>query len=227
MIKISNRLKTISSYIDNKDRVIDVGCDHAYLSIYLKQNKDIYIIATDIVEDAIKNAKQNIKKHQLESKIKIECCDGLSNIKKTDKINTIILSGLGYQKIEKILLDYKDIDNINKLIIQSNNYPSKIRKLLTKKNFYIFDEKLIKENNIIYTILVFKKGYKKYSKRQISLGPILILKKEKLFIEQVKSKIKTNENILKNMPNKYVLKRIKLLIKQKNLKKELNNKNLT
>jgi len=221
MIKISTRLKTISNYIENKDRLIDVGCDHAYLSIFLKLNKDVYVIASDIVEDAIKNAKKNIKKYNLESKIKIKCCDGLSGIKKTDKINTIIISGLGYQKIIKILSDYEDLNNIEKLIIQSNNYPNKIREFLIKKNYYIFDEKLIKENDIIYTILVFKKGSKKYNRRQLNFGPILLLKKDKLFVEQIKLDVKKNQKILENIPIKYLIKRIKLNNKIKKLNKEL------
>ena len=41
MIKLSNRLEAISSFIDKKDISLDVGCDHALLDIYLsnKYNK--------------------------------------------------------------------------------------------------------------------------------------------------------------------------------------------
>ena len=35
MIKLSNRLEAISSFIDKKDISLDVGCDHALLDIYL------------------------------------------------------------------------------------------------------------------------------------------------------------------------------------------------
>lgn len=43
MIKLSNRLEAISSFIDKKDISLDVGCDHALLDIYLsnKYNKNI------------------------------------------------------------------------------------------------------------------------------------------------------------------------------------------
>ena len=39
MIKISKRLEAISSLVPINSNVIDIGCDHALLDIYLYQNK--------------------------------------------------------------------------------------------------------------------------------------------------------------------------------------------
>ena len=90
MIKISKRLKKISEYVDDNSYVIDVGCDHGLLSIYLVENKkNIKVIATDINQNALNNAIKNIKKNNLENKIKTVLTDGLDNID-TNKINTII-----------------------------------------------------------------------------------------------------------------------------------------
>lgn len=41
MIKLSKRLQTIANYIEDGNKIIDIGCDHAYLSIYLALNKKI------------------------------------------------------------------------------------------------------------------------------------------------------------------------------------------
>ena len=35
MINLSKRLEAISSLIPNKSKVIDIGCDHGLLDIYL------------------------------------------------------------------------------------------------------------------------------------------------------------------------------------------------
>ena len=63
MIKLSKRLASIASNIDKEDKVVDIGCDHGYLSIYLKAvNGNKVVIATDINENALNMAKKNINK---------------------------------------------------------------------------------------------------------------------------------------------------------------------
>ena len=51
---INKKLKAIASFINTQDTVVDIGCDHAYLAIYLKENKlckNVY--ASDINENAL------------------------------------------------------------------------------------------------------------------------------------------------------------------------------
>ena len=40
MIKLSKRLETISSLVPRGSKVIDIGCDHGLLDIYLYQKKN-------------------------------------------------------------------------------------------------------------------------------------------------------------------------------------------
>ena len=35
---LSKRLEAIAGFVDKNDNLIDVGCDHGYLGIYLKEN---------------------------------------------------------------------------------------------------------------------------------------------------------------------------------------------
>lgn len=100
MIKLSNRLEAISSFIDKKDISLDVGCDHALLDIYLsnKYNKKYY--ASDIRESALNMARANIEKYRC-NKVEIRCGSGLEVLNKEDDINTIIISGMGYMTILK------------------------------------------------------------------------------------------------------------------------------
>ena len=39
MIKLSPRLKQIAEYINDNSNMVDIGCDHGLLDIYLIQNK--------------------------------------------------------------------------------------------------------------------------------------------------------------------------------------------
>lgn len=62
MILLNERLKAVAQLVPKNAKVIDVGCDHAYLSIYLKQHH----IATKVVASDNKEAsfKRSSKKHQ-------------------------------------------------------------------------------------------------------------------------------------------------------------------
>ena len=41
-MKLSLRLKSIANLVDSNDVVADIGCDHAYLDIYLDQQLSLY-----------------------------------------------------------------------------------------------------------------------------------------------------------------------------------------
>ena len=66
--------------------------------------------------------------------------------------------------------------------------------------FYIENEKLVEEKDIIYTIIKFKKGKIKYNQKQLLLGPILLEEKNKLFVKKCKLEKEKLELILKNVP---------------------------
>ena len=67
-MKINDRLKTIGDLVSANSFCLDVGCDHAFLCIYLvKKNKGIKAIASDVLEGPLKHARENIKKEGLEN----------------------------------------------------------------------------------------------------------------------------------------------------------------
>ena len=198
--------------MDN-DKVVDVACDHALLSIYIYWNKKgVKVISSDINELPLMSAKDNIKKYNLEDKIDVRLSDGLKNIK-NNEFDTIIIAGLGGKTIVDILND--DINkttNAKKIIIQANNNIYDIRKFLTNNEYKIEDEKLIKENNIISTIILFKKTDKKvkYTEEELLLGPLLIKEKNMLFKELIKNELIKKQKILNKIPKKNFIKRKKI-----------------
>ena len=221
-LKLSNRLLKIASLVKNHDVIIDVGCDHALLDIYLTKNKIVKkAIATDITNGAINMALKNVSYYDCLN-VDVRLGDGLDTLKKEDKVSLIIMSGLGNQKIVSILNNNKEkICNVNELIIQSNTGYYELRKEVVKLGYFIEDEVLIKENNIIYVIIKFKKGKRRYSNKQLYFGPILLKNKDTLFKELIYKDINKNKLILDNLPSKKVLKRLELNLKIKKLKKEI------
>ena len=212
MIKLSKRLETISSLVPNESKVIDIGCDHGLLDIYLYQKKiSNKIIASDINENALNNAKENIKKNKLDKIIQTRLGNGLETLKESDDIDTIIISGMGTHTIIDILKNnLNKLNKINTLIIQSNTKIELLRKSIIKFNYFIEDEEIIYENQKTYTIIKFTKGRKKYTKKELYFGPILLKKKSKLFKLNNKKELEKLNLILQKMPKKKIIDRYKI-----------------
>ncbi len=117
---ISNRLKSLVKYINKKDLVIDIGCDHALLDIYLIKNSIIdKCIVSDVSQNALNQGIENIKRYNLDDFIETRCGNGLEVLNESDNINTIIISGMGTNTILDIL-NNEFLNKLNKLVIQSN-----------------------------------------------------------------------------------------------------------
>ncbi len=145
------RISTIASFITKEDKVADIGCDHAYLAILLiKEKLCDFVIASDINQNALKNAQQNIKKEKLEKEIPIVLSDGLDKIDQ-DNIDTIVISGMGTSTIFHIIQKVKK-ERIKKIILQSNNDLHWLRKKMPTYGYFLQDEKIIFEKGHYYSI---------------------------------------------------------------------------
>jgi len=206
---ISGRLKSLVKYINVKDKVIDIGTDHALLPIYLIKNKVLKtIVIADNKETALNNGINNIKLYKLTKQIIPKLGNGLAVIDKN--INTVIISGIGGQTIIKIL-SHPNLIYLKKIILQPSRDYLQVRKHLINKGYYIKDEEVILDKGRYYLNIVFKKGNKKYSKQALKYGPILI-HKNKEYHEYL---LKKQEYILKNIPKHKIVTIIKT-------KKEIN-----
>lgn len=211
MNKLSNRLKVVADYVEDNSKVIDIGCDHGLLSIYLVNNKkNIKVIASDINNNALSSARSNIKEYKLEDKIDIRLGKGLEVVS-PEEIDTIVIAGMGSNTIVGILKYAKDkLKYVDSIIIQSNTDLYFLRKNITKLGYYIEDETLVEDKNIIYTIIKFKKGTRRYNYKELYLGPILINKKDKLFIKKYSKERNTLKMILKNITKGHYLYKMRI-----------------
>lgn len=217
-MKLSKRLEAIASLIPDNVNMIDVGCDHALLDIYLVKNRQIIkILATDINEKPLEIAKKNIKKYNLETKIKTKLMKGIDNLPK--EIDTIVIAGMGGILMSEILKSEKLV-NVNTIILAPNNDFSIVRKSLIKLGYKIENEKIIYDYRKPYLIIKFQKGRSK--KIDYFFGTLTNNNLET--IAYYTNDLNTNIKILKNMPKKYFFKRIQLRRKIIKIKNFLNNK---
>lgn len=213
-MNISKRLRVISDFISDNSFILDIGCDHALLDIYVtKTKKNVKAIASDIKEEPLKKAKENIKKYNANNVTPI-LANGLDAYK--DGIDTVIISGLGSTTIVEILKNDKGVLNsIGKLIISTNNDYYYLRESVSKLGFYIKDEKIVCDKNKFYPVILFEKGKKYYTKQEYKYGPILLKNKNDDFINYLKNEKDKLNKINKNLSLKYISRKIAI-------KKEIN-----
>lgn len=194
----------VASFVNEDAFLMDVGCDHALLDIYLYNNrKKINIIASDINELPLEMALNNLKKYNLEKKIKLIRQNGIENIDRN--IDTIVLSGMGTSTILDILFKNPlKLKNVSNVIISSNNDYFILRKTMANNGFYIKDERIVFENGKYYPIILFNKGFKDYNDFMLKYGPILLSNKDVVFIDYIKYLITKKKNILMNLTDKHL-----------------------
>ena len=217
-MKINEKLKKIGDLVDTNSLILDIGCDHALLDIYLiKERKFKKAIASDIGKGPLDTAKKNIKKEKVEKNIELRLGDGLSVY--TPDIDTVIISGMGGRTIIGMFKYNQSIcKTINTIIVSPNNYYMDVRKFFTS---VIAEEYLVKEGKIIYPIIKFMKGKERISKKEAFFGPVLLNKKDELFIEFYQKELVSRKILLNMLPRNYRLKRLITKKEIKMIEKEL------
>ena len=216
MINISKRLQLVASFVPDNSNIIDVGCDHALLSIYLYNNlKHVSITASDINPNPLKIAKENLEKYHLEKKIKLVLKDGLTDLDKN--IDTVVIAGMGGILISKILTNTENLKNIKNIILSPNNDFPTVRKTIKKIGFKIVKEKLVIDKEKTYLVLKAIRG--KNKKLDYYFG--ILNKKDLEVIYYYTNILNKNTKILKSIPKKYVKRILLLKLENKKIKKFL------
>ena len=153
MINLSLRLKTIASLVPFGARVCDVGTDHAWLPIFLKLNNIAKsVIATDLNEKPLENAKRNIEQSG-SCDISLRLGDGLSSVQRAE-VDTVIIAGMGGEVITGILSNCVWAkDQGLTFILQPTTSAEILREFLVTNGFEIISETPVSENNKLYSIM--------------------------------------------------------------------------
>ena len=222
-MKLTKRLKTIADLVPQGYNVADIGTDHGYLPVYLIKNRIAKkVIAVDINEGPLKNAKKTIKNYKLEDYIQTRLGSGLSPIE-PGEVDIVIIAGMGGLLIRDIFLDSRNVvGTVNKFILQPMVAQDELRKWLSQNDFKITDEKLAKEGSKLYEILVVSKGEMKIQRNiYYEVGPKLIENKDPHIHEFIDGKLRKYTEILKTVENQDTIRAKEKLLECKEKIEEL------
>jgi len=216
-IKLNKRLTTISVFIENNSKVIDIGCDHGLLGICLYETKgNVKVISSDINELPLKKAHDNLVKYGLLDKIELKLGNGLECL--NDDTDTVIISGMGGLTIIDILQDIKKYPNIKKIVVSPNSDFDLTRKMISKLGFKINREVIVKENKKYYLVSEYIVGKEKVN---CMFGKLDF--HDKVTVEYYKALYDKNVLVLKSIPKRYFFKRMKLKYQNYVIKRKLLN----
>lgn len=191
-MQLSKRLQAVAELVTPGNRVADIGCDHAYTSIYLvKQGISRSVIAMDINQGPVDRAKENVAKYHCKDHIEVRKSDGLKKLA-PEEADTIIIAGMGGELTVQILSEGMEaVKSARELILQPQSEVYKVRRFLTGCNFIIIHEIMIREDGKYYVMLkaipseavTDKELYQLAGKEHFHYGRLLLEQRNKVLEE--------------------------------------------
>lgn len=154
MIELSKRMQSVADMIQPCDAVGDIGCDHAFVSIYLvEQHRAKRVIASDVRRGPIAIAKRNIEAMNLSDQIEIHMGDGLGTIV-PGEVNAVVLAGMGGMLMIDILERGEEVvTRCDQLVLQPQSDIEKVRRYLAEKGYHLADEQMLIDAGKYYNLL--------------------------------------------------------------------------
>lgn len=153
-MQLSLRLSAIADMVTTGNRLVDVGCDHGYLPVYLIQQKKIpSAIAMDVRKGPLSRAKEHIRQYGLEEYIQTRLSDGLENLKAGEG-DTLVIAGMGGPLMERILTDGQSVrDSFSEMILQPQSDIPHFRRFIQSQGFQVVEEKMVEEEGKFYPMM--------------------------------------------------------------------------
>lgn len=198
MISLSKRLMAIASMVSTTDVVADIGCDHAYIAIYLIENQIAQkVIACDVNKGPLERARENAAVYGVENQIELRLSDGLDKLLEGEA-NTVVIAGMGGPLIQNILMNgASKIGETTELILQPQSDIGSFRRFLKEEGYKIVSEDMVYEEGKYYPMMKVIKGYMDWTEdTDFEYGKLLIDNGNKVLREYLVHEKKMLEEIL-------------------------------
>lgn len=153
-MQLSKRLQGVADLVTKGQRVADIGCDHAYTSIYMVGEEIAsHVIAMDINKGPLEKAKANVKAYRFQDKIDVRLSDGAKKLE-VGEVDALLISGMGGALMIKILSDRMDIfHSLKEVILQPQAEIHLVRQFLHEQGYVIVREIFLQEDGKYYVAM--------------------------------------------------------------------------
>ena len=153
-MQLSKRLQAVANLVTPGKRLADIGTDHGYVPIWLyEQGRIPSALAMDLREGPLQRAKEHIRMHGLDEKIKTRLSDGLEKLLPGEADSSVI-AGMGGMLVVKILTQGQAVlDSVQELILQPQSDLDAVREYLHRTGFVIVQEEMVFEEGKYYPMM--------------------------------------------------------------------------
>lgn len=154
IIILSARMQAVADMVERGNRVLDVGCDHGYVPIYLVQQKIApEVLAMDVNKGPLRRAEEHVGKAGLLQYITLRLSDGLTAYK-PGEADTLICAGMGGRLMQQILeREPEKAESFQEMILQPQSELLSFRRFLRETGYSIIEEDMILEEEKFYPVM--------------------------------------------------------------------------
>lgn len=187
-MQLSLRLEAIAGMVSEGNRLVDVGCDHGYLPVYLVQEKKIpKAIAMDVREGPLSRAREHISQYGLDQYIETRLSDGLQALKEGEG-DTLVIAGMGGPLMERILTEGELVrESFSELILQPQSDIPHFRRFIREAGWEIVEEELILKDGKFYPMMKAEKGktlpLPPYTEQELRFGRLLLKERHPVLLK--------------------------------------------
>ncbi len=153
-VTLRPRLKGAADFVRRGSTAADIGTDHGYLAAYLvTEGICPFVTAADIGEGPLNNARETLRKLEIEERVSLVLSDGLENIE-PKSVQDIVIAGMGGTLIAGILSRCSWIKKEGiRLILQPMSHAEDVREYLYTGGFSVLEEKCVCDTGRDYCII--------------------------------------------------------------------------
>ena len=196
-MKLTPRLQAIADQVPPGSRVADIGTDHGYIPVYLLINRlSPCVIASDSRQGPLAKARDNLNLFGLGQVSQLRLGKGLSILSEEDRVDAIIIAGMGGETICAILNGGRQfLETGPLLILQPMTFSGRVRKWLWDNGFTLLAEDIALESEEYYEIIVAKWTGKpvEVETELAEIGPLLVADRHPLLQPMLSKRLKSLE----------------------------------
>ena len=172
-ISLDPRLSMIARLVGSCECYADIGCDHGRLGAFLlKSGQCQRALLTDISEPSLQKARDLIALLGLSERV--DFCVGDGALALTRLVDAVVIAGMGGSTIARIIREGGAHLKDARLVLQPNVAAPELRGALSACGYAICDERVVQDGRRSYVIIVAHRGVSSYSKKQLTVGPVLL-----------------------------------------------------